>query len=50
MSVISGKADGVSPTKRAAVEKAFEKKTFGKRTNDEKKQECVQECLQIVGK
>ena len=36
MSVISGKSDMISPTKREAVEKAFEKKPFGGRTNRER--------------
>ena len=49
MSVISGKAGDVSPTKRAAVEKAFQKKPIGPTTITEKKEHSIQECKEIVG-
>lgn len=33
MSVISGQAEGMSPSKREAVEKALQKRSFGERSN-----------------
>ena len=50
MSVVSGRAEDISPTKKAQVEKAFQKTVIIPSTNQQRKEEAINKCVFMIGK